>query len=241
MIELCDICCQYEDHVALEDACLQVGQGESVALIGQNGSGKSTLLKVLAGIVIPRSGSYRLDGRSVDGPFLKDPVASKAFHRRVGFLFQNSDAQLFCPSVEEELAFGPQQMGLSKDEIAHRVISLARLLRIEALLGRPSFRLSEGEKRRVALAAVLSLNPEILVLDEALNGLDPRTKRALLELLEGLKAAGKTLIASTHDFGAGQGLFDRAVVFSGEHRIAANGPYDEIVADTSLLHLHNIL
>ena len=167
--------------------------------MGDNGSGKSTLLKALVGLIHPQQGTYRFDGDLVDERSMHDSAFSKRLHQRIGFIFQDSDAQLFCPSVEDEIAFGPRQMGLPEDEVLQRVADTCALLDIERLRSRAPYNLSGGEKKRVAIACVLSMNPDVLCLDEPLAGLDARTRAWLLGFLGQLKAAGKTLVIATHD------------------------------------------
>ena len=199
LIELDDYCFAYEGLVALRHVSLSIAAGDSVVRMGDNGSGKSTLLKGLVGLIHPQQGTYRFDGRLVDEASMRDPLFSKRLHQRVGYVFQDSDAQLFCASVEDEVAFGPRQMGLGEDEVARRVDDVCALLGIDALRGRAPYNLSGGEKKRVAIACVLSMNPEVLCFDEPLAGLDARTRTWLLGFLKQLKAAGKTLIIATHD------------------------------------------
>lgn len=241
MIELRDIAFSYGELKALESLDLDIGRGESVLFIGENGSGKSTLLKILAGAIHPTGGSYRFEGASISRESLKDPLFAKRFHQRVGFLFQNSETQLFCPSLAEEIAFGPRQMGLPEEEVAGRVHDCAAMLGLESLLDRPPYALSGGEKKKAALASILSLNPEVLALDEPMNGLDPRTKSFLRDFLVALKAAGKTILCSTHDFSYVEGVFGKVVVISGEHRIVREAPCAEVMSDVDFLRASNII
>jgi cobalt/nickel transport system ATP-binding protein len=241
MIELRDISFSYADAPALAHVDLDIGRGESLAIIGPNGSGKSTLLKLINGVVFPDTGTYRFDGEPITKARLKDQSLSKRFHQRIGFLFQNSDAQLFCTSVYDEVAFGPRQMGFDEAEIGRRAVDCLGLLDIEALAARIPYHLSGGEKRKVALASVLALNPDILVLDEPMNGLDPKTKHFLRTFLASMSAAGKTIICATHDFEYVEGLFKRAVVLSGDGRTSRSGPYEEILADKAFLAAMNIV
>jgi cobalt/nickel transport system ATP-binding protein len=241
MIRLEGVSFSYGDTTALRDIDLSIQGGAAVALIGPNGSGKSTLMKILTGLEAIDQGIYFFNGQLVNPKSLADRSFAKYLHRRIGFLFQNSEAQLFCPTVAEELAFGPLQLGLDEGAVEERVHDCAALLGIEPLREKPPYQLSEGEKRKVALAAVLSLNPEVLVLDEPLNSLDPRTKRFLRSLLEGLHRSGKTIVASTHDFNYLEDLFTTAVVLSQDHRVLRIGPYDEIIADRAFLEAHNIV
>jgi len=241
MIELTDVSCSYGDGEALSNITFYVHPGESVAIIGPNGCGKSTLLKFLNGLVPARKGTYRFHDDTIDAARLKDKAFAKRFHQRIGLLFQNADTQLFCPVVHEEIAFGPQQMGLDPAEVASRVEDCLRLLGIEKLRDRVPYHLSEGEKRKVALASVLAVNPEVLVLDEPMNGLDPRMKAFLKDLIARLNAAGKTILCSTHDFEYVDGIFRKAVVLGEDHRIARIGPYQGIIQDKDFLRSLNIL
>lgn len=177
MIELKNITYAYEGSRALSDINLKIARGESVSLLGPNGSGKSTLLKLINGIIFPESGTYLFDGMEITEKKLKDAKFSKAFHQRIGFVFQNSDTQLFCSTVYDEIAFGPRQMGMDEKAVASRVGDCLALLKLESFKDRQPYHLSGGEKKKVALACVLALNPEVLVLDEPMNGLDPRTER----------------------------------------------------------------
>jgi cobalt/nickel transport system ATP-binding protein len=241
VIELDGVRSAYAEVSALEGISLRIERGESVALLGPNGSGKSTLLKLLNALVFPSAGSYRFDGVEVTRAAMADERAAKALHRRVGFLFQDSDAMLFCPTVLDEIAFGPRQMGLPEGEAEARSRDLMALLGIEALAGRSPYLLSGGEKRKVALAAVLSLNPEVLCLDEPTASLDPKSKRLFREILKSLNATGKTLICATHDFDYVDGLFTRAVVLSEGHSVARDGPYREVASDRRFLEESNII
>ncbi len=241
MIELRDVSCSYDGITALSRISLRVLPGESVAFIGPNGSGKSTLLKLLNGVVLPEAGTYLFDGEEITPARLRDARFAKKMHQRIGLLFQNVDAQLFCPTVYDEIAFGPRQMGFDGDVVDARVRDCLELLGITHLGARAPYTLSEGEKRRVALAAVLALNPEVLALDEPMNGLDPKTKRFIREVIRSLSGAGKTILCSTHDFSYVEGLFARAVVISVDHSIVRDGDYTATLGETDFLARHNIL
>jgi len=240
MIEIKNLSFKYKTNVALKDVSLKIREGESVALIGPNGSGKSTFLKLINGIVFGNSGSYIFDEEEITEKRLQDNRFSKLFHKRIGFVFQNSDAQLFCSNVYEEVAFGPRQMGMDDEEVDKRVRDCLKLLDIEKLKDREPYNLSGGEKRKVAIASVLSLNPEVLVLDEPMNGIDPKGKRFLRELILRLNKSGKTIICSTHDFEYVKGVFKRVVVFSEEHTILRDDAYDRVIEDEEFLIQHNI-
>lgn len=188
-----------EDPPVLRDFSLRVEAGECVALRGDNGAGKTTLFRVLNGLSFPQEGVYRFDGTEITPALLKRQRQAKLFHKRVGYLFQNPDVMLFNASVREEIAFGPRQMGLPEAEIAARTADCMALFKLEPLADKAPYHLSGGQKKQVALAAVLALNPELLILDEPLAGLDQGTRERLLCLLGELRQAGKTLLIATHD------------------------------------------
>jgi len=241
MIEIRNVTFSYSGVKALNDISISIDAGEAVAFIGPNGSGKSTLMKLLNGIIFPDSGTYRFDGDEITERSMRDPGFSKLFHKRMGFVFQNPDVQLFCPSVYDEIAFGPRQMGLSEKETAARVSDVMGLLGVESLADRPPYHLSGGEKRKVAIACSLVLNPEVLALDEPMNGLDPKSKRFLRELLINLRGSNKTLLYSTHDFEYIEGVFERAVVFSSDHAVIRDDCFERVINDRDFLYRQNII
>ncbi|MDP4146270.1 MAG: ABC transporter ATP-binding protein [Bacillota bacterium] len=240
MLELQDVVFKYKDATALDGISVKIEKGEAVALIGCNGSGKSSFLKIINGILFPQSGKFLFNGQEITEKKMGDSKFSKLFHKKIGFVFQNSEAQLFCPLVYEEIAFGPMQMGLDDVEVNRRVNDCLKLLQIEHLKHRAPYNLSGGEKKRVAIACVLSMNPDILVLDEPMNALDPKTKRFLRDLLIKLNAAGKTIICSTHDFEYVNGVFNRAIVFADNHKIIRDDNYDAVIQDDEFLEKYNI-
>ena len=191
---------------ALRDVSFEVPRGQATALMGPNGSGKSTALRLLLGLDHPSAGTVRVDGQVVDAALLRDPAAAKRLRQRVGLVFQDPETQLFCPSVEQEIAFGPQQMGLPADEVARRTEDCLALFGLTELRGRAPWRLSGGEKRRCALACVVSLGPELLCLDEPTNGLDEGSYGQLVSFLRAFVASGKTVLVATHDRAFAQAL-----------------------------------
>ncbi|ABL79137.1 energy-coupling factor ABC transporter ATP-binding protein [Thermofilum pendens] len=199
----------------LRGVTLGLERGEVVALLGPNGSGKTTLLLALAGLLKPSRGSVLLDGRDL---WSQLPGA----RRRIGLVFQDPDDQLFNPTVEEELAFALNQLGLPEAEKASRLERAARMLGVEGLLDRPVHALSYGEKRRVALASVLVYDPEYLLLDEPTANLDPRSASALLEAVCRLKREGRGVLLATQDVGVASRVADRYAVIHGG-RIAWEG------------------
>lgn len=241
MIELLNVTYSYSGMPALKNISLNISKGEAIALMGPNGSGKSTILKLLNGIIFPDSGSYKFNGEEITRKKLQDTGFSKEFHQKIGFVFQNSDTQLFCADVYDEIAFGPRQMGLTENEVDKRVNDCLELLGIQDFKHRPPYHLSGGEKRKVAIACVLSLNPEVLVLDEPMNGLDPRTQRWLVEFLIRLNKAGKTLITSTHNLELVQEISSRAVLFDEYHTVAADMSTGKLLEDIELLKRVNLV
>lgn len=242
MIDMKEICYNYKGNIAaVKNISLHIEDGESVAFIGPNGSGKSTFLKIINGIINPDSGKYFFNGEEITEKKLNDNIFSKSFHKKVGFVFQNSESQLFCSSVYDEIAFGLRQMGMSEDIVKKRVMDMLEFMQIEDLKDRQPYHLSGGEKKKIAIACVLSLNPEVLTLDEPMSGLDPKTKKFLKEIIIKLNRAGKTILCSTHDFDYIKGIFKRAVVFSSEHGIIRDGNYDNVLNDTEFLIKNNII
>ena len=171
------------DHVALDQVDLSVRAGESLVILGANGSGKSTLLKLLDGLYFPPQGTITAFGNPLTEQALQDESVNFAFRRRVGLVFQDADVQLFSPSVLEEVAFAPLQLGLDREEVNDRVEYSLRALGIKDLASRAPHRISGGEKRKVALASILSLQPEVWLLDEPTTGLDPRSQSWLINFI----------------------------------------------------------
>ena len=226
---------------ALAGVSLSIGQGEKVALLGANGCGKSTLLKILDGLVFPDTGTYTAFGEPVTEDTLEDEGMNTGFRSRIGFVFQNSDAQVFSPTVREELAFGPLQLGLDRTETATRVGDVLRMLDIEDLADRAPFQLSGGQKKRVAIGTVLAMNPEVLLFDEPTAALDPRTAQWLTELIEDLSEAGKTIVLATHDLDSLDRLADRCIVFAEDHTILAEAAPADLMGDRALLIEANLI
>lgn len=240
MIDFREVTFKYKDVLALKDISFNIKKGEAVALIGPNGCGKSTLLKLLNGIIFPEKGSYYFNGEEITKGKMEKDSFSRMFHKRIGFVFQNSESQLFCSNVYEEIAFGPVLMGIKEDEVKKRVYDCMNLLNIADLKDRAPYNLSGGEKKKVAIASVLACNPDVITLDEPMNGLDPKTKRFLRELLIKLNDSKKTIICSTHDFEYVSGLFKRAVVFSKDGAIIRDDDYKSIIEDDDFLYENNI-
>ena len=226
---------------ALAAIDLSIGHGQHVAIVGANGSGKSTLLKMLDGLVFPTSGEIVAFGAPLTEAALEDPAFRRDFRARVGFVFQEADVQLFCSSVLDELAFGPLQLGLPEDEVRRRVDEVAEHLRIEKLLDRPPYSLSGGEKKRVAIASIVTMQPRVLLLDEPTSALDPRSQVWLLDVLADWKREGRTVVMATHDLSAAAEAADRIVVLSEDHTLAADDKPEAVLAQRELLLSVNLI
>jgi cobalt/nickel transport system ATP-binding protein len=226
--------------LSLDRVSLTVRPGERVAVLGANGSGKSTLLKILDGLYFPAQGSVAAFGRPLTERALRDDAFNFAFRRAVGLVFQDSDVQLFSPSVWDEVAFAPLQLGLSHAEVRARVEAALLELRVEQLRARPPHRLSGGEKKRVAIASVLSLDPAVWLLDEPTAGLDPRSQAWLVDFLVGQSRRGKTIIAATHDLAIVETIADRVVLLDEQHQLVADCTPAEALADRALLAACNL-
>ena len=214
---------------ALEGIDLVIRQGESVAVIGPNGAGKSTLLLHLNGI-LRGSGSVTVFGLPVE------PKNLREVRRRVGVVFQDPEDQLFLTSVAQDVAFGPSNMGLDRDDIAERVADALAAVGMEGSGERSSHHLSFGQKKRIAVATVLSMRPDLLVLDEPTSNLDPKSRRRLIDILSGLPV---TKIVVTHDMTVAYELCERTVILD-QGRIVADGPTEEVLADAVLLSAHDL-
>lgn len=214
------------------DVTFSVARGERVVLLGVNGCGKTTLLKALDGLVAPAAGEVRYDGTLLDARALDDAAFRRRFRGEVALLFQNVDAMLFNSTVADEIAFGPRQLGLGDVDV--RVARWARTFDVERLLERPPFELSGGEKKRVALAALLAVEPRVLLLDEPTANLDPATAARVVDLLMALQ--GVTVLASTHNLSIAEELGDRAVLMApGRAGMCFDGPTGALVRDEHLL------
>ncbi len=220
---------------------IKISKGQKVSVIGANGSGKSTLLQMLDGLIFADKGEVSFRGVEIDEKIFYDPEFSRDFRRRVGFVFQNPDTQLFCPTVKEDIIFGPLQLGLEKSEIVKRLEMLVESLGIQGLLERPPHQLSVGEKRKVAIASTLIINPDVLILDEPTAGLDPLTTRHIIDLLIDENTAGKTIITSTHDLHIVREMSDVVYVFGMDKRIVKFGRAEDILNDTALLAANNLV
>ena len=227
IVEAKELAFTYPDGTkALDGVSFRIVHGESVAIVGANGAGKSTLLLHLAGCLTPTGGSLRVGDAFVTRATLA------AVRRAVGMVFQDPDDQLFMPTVFEDVAFGPANQGLPPDEVEARASRALGAVGAAHLRDRPPYRLSGGEKRRVAIAAVLSMSPDVLALDEPAAGLDPRSRRQLIALLVRFP---HTKIIATHDLDLALDLCERTIVMR-DGRVAVDGPTAALLRDRALLH-----
>ena len=230
-IELRDVHFTYGDgHAALDGVSLQINAGERIAVLGPNGAGKSTLCLHLNGILRPRSGAVLLDGRPVDDSSMTQ------VRRRVGVVFQDPDDMLFMPTVEQDVAFGPANLGLSAADVEQRVVTALDMVGMAEVRARPPHHLSFGQRKRVAAAAVLAMEPDVLVLDEPSSNLDPQARREFAEILGRLP---QTLVMVTHDLPYAWQLCDRAVIVD-HGRVVADGAIAEVLRDADLLAAHHL-
>lgn len=229
---------------ALRDINLKINRGEQVTIIGSNGCGKSTLLAILDGLVYPSSGEYYAFGNLVcEEAFdaIKDNEFRSFFRTKVGFVFQNSDIQLFSSTVYEEIAFGPLQLSLPLDAVKSRVEDVMEMMQIGKLRDRSPHTLSGGEKKKVSIASVLANNPDVLLLDEPSAGLDPRTQLWLVELLQDLGHAGKTVITATHDLEIIDQISKRSIVMGEDHSVRMDRDSESVLSDYELLLSSNLV
>ncbi|MBV9019875.1 MAG: ABC transporter ATP-binding protein [Chloroflexi bacterium] len=226
-------------QLALDGIDLDIHRGEQVVLLGANGSGKSTLLKMLDGIISPSQGTMRALGQEIRAVAAGEDAFH--FHREVGLVFQDPDIQLFSATVFDDVAFGPLQLGLSAQEVKERCAEALANMEATHLAKRAPFELSGGEKKRAAIASVLSLRPEVILLDEPTAALDPRTKWLLLNLIRKLGEAGKTLVTTTHELEIVPLIANRVVVIGEERRILADDTPERILGNRDLLIQANLI
>jgi len=227
IVEAVDLYYTYPDGtVGLDGISFRIVHGESVAIVGENGAGKSTLLLHLNGCLLPTKGSVRIGEQTITKNNLN------TVRRSVGMVFQNPDDQLFMPTVFDDVAFGPLNLGYAKEEVEAKVNEALKTVQMEHLIQRSPYKLSQGEKRSVAIATVLSMSPDILVMDEPTASIDPLSRRGLINLL---KQFQHTKIIATHDLDMVMDVCPRTIVLH-KGRITADGPTKDILRNEALLH-----
>ena len=234
---------RYQQITAIDSLSLEILAGTRVALLGANGSGKSTLLRMLDALCFADTGHVEFRGERLTEARFADERFSHAFRRLVGFVFQNPDVQLFSPTVFDEVAFGPLQLGWSGSQVRDRVSGTLDLLSIGHLGDRVPQRLSAGEKKKVALASVLVMDPDVLLLDEPTAGLDPRSRSQIIDLLVEWAGGAKSVITATHELGDLTDIADRCLVLHAGQLAADRTPAalledSELLDRTNLIHVH---
>jgi len=225
----------------LSSVSLKVSEGERVAILGPNGSGKSTLLKLMDGLLFPESGSMLFRGVAITKQVFSDQNFNRSFRKSVGLVFQDPEVQLFTSSVREEVAFGPVQLGLTDEEVSARINNALAFLNIQGLEERSPFQLSAGEKKKVAIASILAVNPDVLLLDEPTADLDPRSVWEIVDVFEKLYMEKKTIVVSTLDLHVLPEVADRVYVLDEQRTIRGSGPTKEILSNLELLNEANII
>jgi len=226
---------------ALSGIDLTIHEGAKAAIVGANGTGKSTLLTLLDALIFPSKGSISFFGKELKESDFHDTELSRFFRSKVGFVFQNPDIQLFCPTVKEDIVFGPLQLGIGEEEIHMRLKGMVQRLKIDLLLERSPHELSIGEKRKVAIASVLILKPEVLLLDEPTAGLDPQTTRDIIDILLEENGKGTTIVTATHDMHIVDEISDLVCVFGADKRIVRQGSPRDILSDQEFLQAQNLV
>ncbi len=226
----------YGDKPSLVEVSFSLAAGEKAVLLGSNGCGKSTLLKILDGLIAPRAGAVYYQDQHISPQQLRLSDLRRRFRQEVALLFQNPDVMLFNPTVYDEIAFGPRQAGLTR--IDERVAHWADLVGVTAFLKRPPFTLSGGEKQKVALAALLAVEPKLLLLDEPAAALDPRSSGWLVDFLASLPI---TLLTTTHNLSLAPELGSRTLVLGEDHRLLYDGPIDPFLGDRDKLLAANLV
>ncbi len=234
---------RYNDVTALEGLNLTIMAGQRIALLGANGSGKSTLLSVLDGLYFPQKGTVTFCGEALTEQRLQSEEIEFDFRRRVALVFQNPDVQLFNATVFDEVAFGPLQMRWPREEILRRVSEILEQMEIIHLKDRSPHQLSTGEKKRVALASVRILDPEVLLLDEPTAALDPKSESQMIDFLVSCGGGRKTVVTATHDLDLIEDIADYCHVFQRGRIVAAGTPSEilndhELLLKTNLVHAH---
>lgn len=234
IFELTEVSYAYRNQMALDNLSIRIQRGDRVALLGANGSGKSTLLRLLDALDFPVKGELRAFGEVLSEKAFSDDEFNFAFRRRVGLLFQNPDVQIFNPTVFDEVAFGPLQLGWPKDKILSGVEKSLTRFSINHLKDRAPHHLSGGEKKRVALASVLIMEPEVLLLDEPTASLDPESQSEVIHFLIESRNAGRTIVTATHDLDIVEDIADFVFVLD-KGKVAGAGTPAEILANKELL------
>ncbi|MCX7944415.1 MAG: energy-coupling factor ABC transporter ATP-binding protein [Deltaproteobacteria bacterium] len=238
MIELKNVCYSYDDKVVLEDISLRIEEKERVVLLGVNGCGKTTLLKVLNGLIFPQKGEFYFEGIKIDRAFFKNEWNRRTFRNTSVMLFQSPDVMLFNPTVFDEIAFGLRQIKKDESKIKKKVEDIMGIFGLSKYRDSPPFELSGGEKQKLALASILAVEPKVLLLDEPMANLDPKSQGEIIDILYELNI---TTIISTHNLSMAPELGERTILLSGDHRIIYDGDTIELLNNEELLIRANLV
>ncbi|MDD4652508.1 MAG: ATP-binding cassette domain-containing protein [Methanothrix sp.] len=231
ILETRSLCYSYGDGTkALKDVCISLQEGKKVALVGPNGAGKSTLMLMFNGILRPSEGEVLFRGR----PMSYDAASLRSIRRAVGMVFQNSDDQLFAPTVFQDVAFGPTNLGYAAEKVSRYVGFALQYVGLSGYERRPPHHLSGGEKKRVAIAGILAMEPDVMILDEPTSNLDPASSEEIMEMLDELNYGGKTLIISTHDVDLAYRWADEVILMK-EGSVVRRGTGQEVFGDAELI------
>lgn len=222
---------EYPDKFkAIEDLSFSVKEGEKIGLIGANGAGKSTILKLLTGLFISKEGKISIDSIELNKNNLKE------IRRKIGFIFQDSDSQLFMNTVYDDIAFGLRSKGMSEEKVSQKVDKILKKLSIEYLKDKTIYKLSGGQKRIISIAGILVMEPEIIIMDEPTCALDPKYRRRFINILKDLQ---QTQIIATHDLDMIMDTCSRVIILN-EGKIVADGKSDELLKEKKLLEMSNL-
>ncbi len=242
IVEIKDLSFSYNNgNSVLNGINLQVGEGESLAILGMNGSGKSTLLKIIDGLIFPQKGEVIVFEKTISEKCLEEKEFRFMFRKEVALLFQNSEYQLLCENVKEELSFTLFQLGAKVSEIEKRVNEVASFFEIDNLLDKSPHNLSEGEKKRIAFASLLPQNPSLLLLDEPTSHLDPKNVKFIKNLIMKLNESGKTIVFATHELELAKEIAKRVIVIGKDHSIKREGSPLQILEDAHFLEEENLI
>jgi len=242
IFKLEDLSFSYLDRKpALCNINMDIYKGESIVILGPNGAGKTTLLKILDGLIFPTRGSVFAFGERLEPKKFDDARFNRFFRKSVVLLFQDVDAQLFSPTVEDEIAFGLIQLDYTEDDIKEKVECIMELFRIKDLKERSPYQLSGGEKKKVALASLLVIEPKVIILDEPTEGLDPKSTREIVRIIKELHKSDKTLIIATHNLDVAKEVSDRIYILGEGKNIIKMGTPEDIFSDMKFLEDANLI
>lgn len=240
IFELHNVVYEYNKQLALKDLNMNIFPGERIAILGANGSGKSTLLKILDGLYFSMKGEVIAFGEKLNPEYFDKDDNFYNFRKKVGFVFQDPDVQLFSPTVYEEVTFAPLHLGLSKQEVIERSNEAIKKMGISHLKDRSPYMLSGGEKKKVALASILSYSPKVWLFDEPTAGLDPRSQSNFLDFILDLGTNDNTIVTATHDLEIVDEIADRVIILSETHQLVRDGKPKEILSNLKLLRKYNL-